>query len=80
MLNVKDISSEVVDFGKDVLNTNYSVSTLLYMVAAKVAVDVGVELIYELGVNKKMKNKVKNIKRKPERVHRDESVGIDVEV
>ena len=35
MLNVKDISSEVVDFGKDVLNTNYSVSTLLYIAYMK---------------------------------------------
>ena len=80
MLNVKDISSEVVDFGKDVLNTKFSVGQLLYVTAAKVAVDVSIRLISELEVDKKMKNKIKNRKRKPERVHRDESIVIDVEV
>ena len=80
MLNVKDISSEVVDFGKDVLNTKYSVGNLLYVAAAKVAVDVSMQLIRESEVDKKIKNKIKNRKRKPERVHRDESVVIDVEV
>ena len=79
MLNVKDIGSEVVDFGKDVLNTKYSVGSLLCIVAVRVALGVGVQLICE-ELDKTMGTEVENIKRKPERVHRDESVVIDVEV
>ena len=78
MLKVKDIGSEVVGFGKDVLNTQYSVGYLLYIAAAKVAVDVGVQLIRESEVDKKIKDKIKNRKRKPEQVHRNESVVIEM--
>ena len=80
MLNAKDIGLGVVGFGKDVLNTKYSVGNLLFAAAADVAVGVGVRLIYELEVDEKIKNKIKNRKRKSERECTNDVVVIDVEV